>query len=112
MRNFVQEGRTIPLPAPYAVASGAGMLVGSIFAVANSAAAQGEIVEADVQGVFDLLAEGAGSGQDIGFGGLVYWDDTAKRCTKTATNNTKIGAATEPKASSATTVRVRLSGAF
>lgn len=110
MRNYVQEGRTIPLVAPYDVASGDGMLVGTIFGIATSAAKQGEVVETHLVGVSDLLAEGAGSGQDIAQGGLVYWDNTNRRCTKTASGNTKIGAATEAKATSATTVRVRLNG--
>jgi predicted RecA/RadA family phage recombinase len=60
--------------------------------------------------VFDLLAEGAASGQDFAQGDLVYWDNTAKRCTKTTTSNTKIGAAMAAKVSTATTVRVRLNG--
>ncbi|MCW2242248.1 DUF2190 family protein [Azospirillum canadense] len=112
MRNYVQEGCTLTLTAPYDVASGNGLLVGSIFGVASSNATNGAVVEACVEGVFDLTAEGAGSGQDIAQGGAVYWDNTAKRCTKTATSNTKIGVATEAKASTATTVRVRLSAAF
>lgn len=112
MRNFVQEGRTLPLVAPYDVASGAGMLVGLIFGVATSAAKSGETVETHVVGVCDLLAEGAGSGQDLAPGAAVYWDNTAKRCTKTSTSNTKIGVTTEAKTSSATTVRVRLNGTF
>ncbi len=45
MKNFVQPGNTITLTAPYAVASGDGLLVGSIFGIAAGAAALGEPVE-------------------------------------------------------------------
>ena len=44
MKNFVQPSNTITLTAPYAVASGDGLLVGSIFGVAAGAAALGESV--------------------------------------------------------------------
>ena len=39
MKNYVQPGNTITLTAPYAVASGDGLLVGSIFGIAAGAAA-------------------------------------------------------------------------
>ena len=45
MKNFVQPGNTITLTAPYAVASGDGLLVGSIFGVASGSAALGEPIE-------------------------------------------------------------------
>jgi predicted RecA/RadA family phage recombinase len=45
-------------------------------------------------------------------GAAVYWDDSAKVVTTTATDNTRIGAATEDAASAAATVRVRLNGVF
>ena len=38
MKNFVQPGNTITLTAPYAVASGDGLLVGYIFGVVRKAA--------------------------------------------------------------------------
>ena len=38
MKTYVQPGNTITLTAPYAVASGDGLLVGSIFGVAAGAA--------------------------------------------------------------------------
>jgi predicted RecA/RadA family phage recombinase len=44
----------------------------------------------------------------------VYWDDSARAITTTATatDNTRISAATEAAASAAATVRVRLNGNF
>ncbi len=53
MKNYVQPGSTVTLAAPYAVASGDGLLVGSIFGVAAGTAANGEAVETALVGVFD-----------------------------------------------------------
>lgn len=111
MKNFVQPGNTLTLPAPYAVASGGGLLVGSIFGVAVGDAASGETVEAALTGVFDLPKVGS---QAWTVGARVYWDDTNKHCTTVATGNTLIGVATEAVAGGAgdTIGRVRLNGSF
>ena len=45
MKNYVQPGNTIPLTAPYDVASGDGLLVGSIFGVAAGNAVNGLALE-------------------------------------------------------------------
>ena len=50
MKNYVQPGNIITLTAPYAVASGDGLLVGAIFGVASGTAALGEAVETAVEG--------------------------------------------------------------
>ena len=54
MKNFVQTGDVLSLLAPYDVAAGAGFKVGSIIAVATSAALSGAAVEGAVVGVFDV----------------------------------------------------------
>ena len=111
MQNFVQPGNTITLIAPYAVASGDGLLVGSIFGVASGTAALGEAVETAVEGVYDLKKVAS---QAWAAGDKIYWDNTAKNTTKTLTSNTLIGVATEAVAGGATDLigRVRLNGAF
>ena len=111
MKNYVQPGNTITLTAPYAVASGDGLLVGSIFGVASGAADLGETVETALVGVFDLVKIGS---QAWAAGAKVYWDNTNKRCTTVATDNTLIGVATEAVASGAgdTVGRVRLNASF
>lgn len=98
MKNYVQPGNTITLTAPYAVASGDGLLVGSIFGVASGTAALGETVETALVGVFDLTKVGS---QAWAAGAKVYWDNTNKRCTTVATDNTLIGVATEAVAGGA-----------
>ncbi|RJL22159.1 DUF2190 family protein [Paracoccus siganidrum] len=111
MKNFVQPGNTITLTAPYAVASGDGLLVGAIFGVAAGTAASGDPVEAALVGVFDLKKTAS---QAWAVGDKVYWDNTAKEATKTTTSNTLIGVAIEAVAGGAgdTIGRVRLNATF
>ena len=111
MKNYVQPGATLTLTAPCAVTSGDGLLVGSIFGVAAGDAASGATVETALTGVFDLTKIGS---QAWTVGAKVYWDDTNKRCTTVATDNTLIGVAVEAVAGGAgdTIGRVRLNGSF
>jgi len=104
MRNYVQSGEVLPLTAPYAVAAGAGFLVGSLFAVAVAAAANGAAVQGRTVGVYDLTkASGA-----VTQGAKLYWDNTAKNVTTTSSGNTLIGVATQAAASGDATARVKL----
>lgn len=112
MKNFIQDGDTLTVTAPYALAaSGLGCLVGSIFGVACSDALISAEVEIKTMGVFDLVKVGS---QAWTVGARIYWDDTAKACTTTASTNKLIGVAVAAVGSGAgeTTGRVRLTGAF
>lgn len=111
MKNYVQPGNAITLTAPYAVASGDGLLVGSIFGIASGDAASGEPIEAALVGVFDLKKVAS---QAWAAGDKVYWDNTAREATKTTTSNTLIGVAVAAVAGGAgdTIGRVRLNGSF
>jgi predicted RecA/RadA family phage recombinase len=111
MKNYIQPGNTITLTAPYDVNSGDGLLVGSIFGVATGGALSGATVEAALVGVFDLTKVGS---QAWSPGDRVYWDNTGKQVTKTASGNTLIGTATDAVGSGAgeTIGRVRLNGSF
>ena len=111
MKNYVQPGNTLTLTAPYAVTSGDGLLVGSIFGVASGDSALNDPVETALTGVFDLTKAGS---QAWTAGAKVYWDDTNKRTTSVATSNTLIGVATEAVAGGAgdTIGRVRLNASF
>ena len=109
MKTFVMEGRTITLIAPYAVTSGNGMLVGSIFGVASADAALNADVEAVLEGVF-LLTKLTGTAWTQG--ALIYWDNAAKNCTVVATGNKLIGVATAAAASGDAVGNVRLNAAF
>lgn len=107
MKNFIQPGNVIMLPAPYNLTSGQGVLVGAVFGVAANDALQGTPVEAVRDGVFAL---GAVAADTLATGDKVYWDNTAKRITKTATNNVLVGAAVAPKSGTETSATVLLDG--
>jgi len=107
MKNFIQKGDTLALTAPTGgVSSGDGVLVGSLFGIAAGDAAENENVEVQTCGVFELSkATGA-----VTQGAKIYWDNTNKNVTTTATANTLIGAATVAAVSGDATVQVKLNG--
>jgi predicted RecA/RadA family phage recombinase len=105
MKNFVQEGRSLPLTAPRALSAGGGFLVGAIFAVAAADAANGAAVEGQREGVFDLTKEPSLA---ISAGARVFWDNTNFRVTTTTTSNFAIGYAALAALAADTTVRVVL----
>jgi predicted RecA/RadA family phage recombinase len=107
MKNFVQGGEVITVAAPYALTSGQGVLVGSLFGVAAFDAANGANVEIATEGVFDVTALTADTGAQ---GTKMYWDNTNRRLTVTASGNTLVGALLVAKGGSDTTARVYLDG--
>ena len=96
MRNFVQEGLTLTFTAPYDVASGGGVLIGSLFLVSLQAVLSGGSGEGKPRGVFDLTKA---TGEAWTAGGKVYWDNTNKRLTTTSAGNTLVGVALQAQAS-------------
>lgn len=111
MKTTIQPGDRITVAAPAAITAGAGVLVGSMFGVAQNDAASGADLTMAIVGVYELTKVGS---QAWTVGALIYWDDTNKRCTTSASGNTKIGVCVEAVANGAGDVlgRVRLNGAF
>lgn len=107
MVNYKSPGEVVSLTAPYAVASGAGALVGALFGVATGTYANGAAGEFATAGVFELAKVSA---QAWTQGALIYWDNTAKNCTTTSTSNTRIGCALVAAANPSSTGIVRLNG--
>lgn len=107
MKNHVQPGDTITLAAPYAVSSGGAALVGGFFGIAVTDLANAEVGEFALDGVYSITALGTDTGS---VGAKVYWDNTNKRITTTASGNSLVGALTVAKASGETTATVRLNG--
>lgn len=107
MRNFYQNGDSIDAVAPVGgVISGQGLLIGGLFGVAATDAAEGAKFAFHLVGCFHLPKA---TGNGLTQGQKVYWDDVAKKITGTATSNTLIGHAVEAAASGATEAIARLS---
>lgn len=81
MKNYIQPGEVVAVPAPATVASGAGVQVGTLFGVAGFDAASGAKVEIHTRGAFELVKVGS---QAWTVGVAIYWDDAAKKCTTAA----------------------------
>jgi predicted RecA/RadA family phage recombinase len=108
MKNYIQEGDRIALAAPYAVSSGGGALIGSVFGVAVTDLANAEVGTFALEGVYTLpKATGAAT-----LGAKAYWDNTNKNITATSTSNTLVGVFVAAYASGDTTANVRLNGSF
>jgi predicted RecA/RadA family phage recombinase len=108
MKNHVQEGATLTVPAPYALKSGEMAVIGSIFGVAAIDAAVNVDVQIITGGVFALPKVSALA---IAIGDKVYFDAGTKLVTKTAAN-TFIGVAVTGAANPSGIVNVRLNPAF
>lgn len=108
MKNYVQDGAVVTATAPYDVSSGGGVLVGSIFGIAQADALAGAAVELVRTGVFTHAKTSA---QAWTQGAKIYWDNTAKEFTTVATANTLVGAALKAAANPSSTGTVLLDGA-
>lgn len=111
MKNYIQKGDAITVPAPATVASGSGVLVGALFGVANGDAESGADVVLSTVGVFTLPCPTA---DDIATGGLLYWDAAESKATSDDAEgaNAKIGVAIAAAGVGVTSVKARLNGAF
>jgi len=107
MRNYVQPGDSLALAVPYAggVTSGQGVLVGALFGVAAVDGAQNAVIECQTKGVFDIAKEPTLA---ITAGARLFWDNTNRRLTTTATGNFQVGLATVAALAADTTVRAVL----
>ena len=91
MNNFTEEGLSFPFTAPYALTSGQGVLVGALFGVAFGNYALNETnCRAGRVGRATLTKEPSLA---ITAGARVFWDNTNRRVTTTATGNICIGCA-------------------
>lgn len=99
MKNFVQTGDVIGVTAPANVAAGVGVLVGSVFGVAVNAALSGAKVEVATRGVFNLAKTAAEAWTE---GAVLYWNDTTKALTTTASTNKRVGYAAAVQAAADT----------
>lgn len=107
MKTFLQNGETIGVTAPYALTSGAGCQVGSMFGVAVADAANGAAVQIKPQGCFTLDKT---TGEAWTQGVILYWNNTTKKATTTVGTNKQIGYAVAAAIAGATTGPVWVPG--
>lgn len=108
MKNFIQRGDMITVAAPTGgLTSGQGVVVGNLFGVAATTAAEGDSIEIATVGVFELpkLVSAV-----ITAGARVAWDDTAKQVVLPGTGMLPIGIAVLAAGNGATIARVELDG--
>ena len=77
MNNYVQRGDTLTVTAPYALLSGGGCQVGTIFGVTVNTQNLGDSTELVVEGVFDLAKDAS----TFVSGAKVYWDNSQQLAT-------------------------------
>lgn len=108
MKNFIQTGAMITVPAPAGgVASGQGMILGGLFGIAATTVPEGSNVEIATTGVYDLPKAPA---TVFALGDRVAWDDTTKVIAPPDVGLYPVGLAVTAAGNGATTVRVRLDG--
>ena len=108
MKNYTGSGNKLTLTAPAGgVTTGVALLIGSLLVVAESTAAAGATFVGVTTGEFTYAKVSA---QAWAEGAKVYWDDTAKNFTTTATGNTLVGVAAAAAANPSSTGSVRLDG--
>lgn len=106
MRNHIFRGIGLPLTAPSGgVVSGVAIKIGALVVVPSTTAAEGETFNGDTEGCFELAAATSQTWSELA---LLYWDNTNKVFTTTASGNTKAGVAIAAKISAAATGQVKL----
>ena len=103
--RFVAPGMTIPHTPTAALAAGEVVVQDQLVGVTTHPVEANQLCGLTVQGVFDFAKATGGS---IAVGALVYWNNTTKVATTTATGNTLIGKCIRAASNTDTTVRVLL----
>lgn len=103
--NYVQDGETLTLTAPYARSAGQGALVGAIFGVALNDVDNGADGEFSTEGVWTLAKTSA---QAWSVGDQIYWDNSNKRCDADAAVGRLIGVCTAAADNPSSTGSVKL----
>lgn len=106
MKNFIQHGRSLTVPAPSGGAtSGAPVIIGSLVGIASCDADEGADVTIETQGVFELAKTSA---QAWTVGAKIYWDAVNSVTTTVSTSNTLIGIAAAAAANPSATGLVKI----
>ena len=104
--NYIQPGQVITVAAPAGgVLSGDGVLIGTLFGIAQYDAVEGADVEILTEGVVEIAKTSA---LQIGIGDRLFWDATNKVVNKTATAQVCVGVAVSAAPNPSATVRIKL----
>lgn len=103
--KIVQDGDVITVTAPRALSSGDGVLIGALFGIALTDAANGASVDIAVDCVATVNKTSALA---ISVGDRLFWDDTNHVVNKTATAQSCVGIAVEAAANPSATVKMLL----
>lgn len=106
-KNYIQPGSTVTVVAAADTASGAGVLIGTLFGVAQHAAKAGEPLEIKTDGVWELAKTSAQAWATVG---LAIYATAAGVLTTTATDNVLVAKNLEVAANPSATGIVRLNG--
>lgn len=106
-KNYVQEGDVIDYAnaSGSTITSGTVVLIGARIGVALADIANGSTGSVQVEDVFTVAKL---STDNMTAGALLYWDNTNKRLTTTASGNTLAGFAVAAAGSGATTVNIKI----
>jgi predicted RecA/RadA family phage recombinase len=108
MKNFIQHGHYLSVPAPAGGAlTGEGLLSGNIFGVVAYSAGPDELLELALVGVYKLPKATAAV---LAVGARVAWDNTAKNINVPGAGRFPVGIATEAAGNGTISVAVRLDG--
>lgn len=113
-KNYIQPGNEVTwtnedVTGAVDVASGDGVVAGSLFGVAQTDIAVGDSGTLSLIGVWELPKVSA---QAWTYGAKIYWDASTGEATATASSNKLIGVAVEAAANPSSTGKVRLTAAF
>lgn len=107
MKNKIQNGKVIDYlnSGSEPILGGAVVIAGILAGIAVATIPAGDIGAVELQGVFELPKV---TGSAMAVGDKVYWSAANNYVTKTATDNTAIGAVVDAELAAATTVKVLL----
>ena len=106
MKSYIAPGKSTTVTAPTGgVLSGDGVLIGTLFGIAQLDAGEGAEVEILTEGVVEI---GKTSALAIGVGDRLFWDATNKVVNKTATAQVCVGVAVSAAANPSSSVQMKL----
>lgn len=103
-KTYIQPGHTLTVAAPSGGAlSGTGVLIGTLFGIAQHDAVEGAGLEILTAGVVEI---GKTAALAIDVGDRLFWDATNKVVNKTATAQQQVGVAVSAAANPSGTVKM------